>query len=264
MRVLPRHLLPAFCLLLAPALSLAMEVASTESEQQAGSAPNTMASGSSADVPGQEAPAAPVESARDADAAANSDEPGTAGATTREQDEVTQTEAPAVGASPEAIAAPLVMPDHAPLRAVGGEVAERRRRVPLVIFNDFWGMARFTEADPVIHEKARSIAARATTSFWVNLSTSVAGFGLVGAAAVAPTCEARSEGPRCGPDMGLLLSGVGVGLVGALVATFISPKPKEFEELADAWNATIDEAIVPEPGLDPAGTDVPAPEAATP
>ena len=267
MRPQLRHLLPAIGLILVPGFSLAAEVESPTAQETTA---RQAVEGTDAPVlaPDEGTAAAQVDPGSEQNAATSTDEPGTAPATTRDQEDATGTGKPtgtsSVTAAPETPPTADTMPHHAPLRRDVAEGLERRRRVPLVIFKDSWGMARFTESDPAIHEKARSIAARATTSFWVNLSTSVAGFGLLGAAMVTPTCETRSEGPRCHPNIGLIMSGVGVGLIGSLVATFIAPKEKDFEELADAWNATVDEPIVPEPGLDPAGTDVPVPEAASP
>ena len=258
MHIQLRHVVPVLGLLLTPALALAQEAQPAAVPLPATPLEGEPGSGEAAAA--QDPMEADAEGAEEPRAGAAEGHPGEEELPTDEA-----AEAPSPSAASRAAAAPEAMPSHAPLReevADGG--IERRRRVPLAVFNDYWALARFTESEPVLHEKARSIAARTETALWVSLGSNVVAGALVGLSVVNPSCENGNNGPRCTPNMGLLLGGVGTALAGYLITSLILPKAKDFEELADAWNATIDEPIVPEPGLDPAGTDQPAPEAASP
>lgn len=264
MRTRLRHLLPGLGLLLVPTLSFAESVESataqeapaTQQRDDAQASGHATEGGVTAVQAEPEQEVAPTSATPEHGAATQSRDRGPSGEEAAEP--------PSEKVSPATSTDHGAMPHHAPLRTDAAEGVEPRRRVPLTAFNSAWALARFTESEPALHEKARSIAARSTASYWVSLGSSAATGVLLGMSLTAPSCESTANGPRCTPNLGFFLGALGTLVVGNVIAHLIAPDEKEVLELVDAWNATIDVPIVPEPGMNPAGTDVVVPEAASP
>jgi len=159
-------------------------------------------------------------------------------------------------ASPIEVAPPAgerSYPDHAPLAEKAPGTG--RKRTPLVFLPDLASLASFVAEDPKATEMVRAMEHRLNVGTGLSLGTSVISGVMLGLGIVLPReCTALADDPsRCRPDLnwGLLLGGAATSIVGQLISLWILPGVKDFQAVADVWNAGIPEEDRPQPAQVP-------------